>query len=867
MSSPLDNSQAHLAAARGFARSLNILLKYARLYGLNHARTLSQVDAAWNELSGVLARAGDPGLLIGVAGDDLVVDGLPVGTGGAERAFAQLLVAAKVASLQFSGNTSLADFTRFAGAFAAAGKPADIAPALHAALGDQKNIRINEVRFVATGTNTPVPMMATQLAVAALGEKGERMQEWLSDPHKLLQLIAAAEASASGKVRIRTGDSGSQPAAVDDVTNEQELIGVIRVLAQLGESANMADGASVHDVLPTLPDTMHAALRHAAAAIAHDPQRPDDPMLVQLAEHLAIRFAVRRYERGEVKVNAVRDMLERMGKEISDLKRVLTAHEQKMSRAGMSVECYTDTLDRDFWNSIPDKNKRQVLLSDDTWCIPPRNITSYIEQLLGRGDFETARAILRRYSASIITDDAEGRRKCAIGLSEMAALYGQVDVRLLGTAIRDVAWQLRREHIPEIQQLLAATFVRLSREAATFHRYAAFAHSLDALEAIEKQMPQLGESLRPRVVAYDRIPDFVDTAVRSSDFPAELMRVLERLPDVTAQCLAERFSRTSRAQERERLVAIAFELGATAASHLCNQLGHAAAGQGIHTVGLLARLSPEMLENALPARVEAWGRGFHDTVVAQLALSGAPERGRLLMSLLPSLDQLVLPQAVDEIGMSGEIDAAGQIMAMALVEPDHAQSPYVQVKAIEALGRLRVEDAARGLSEIVRSRNLWRWAYPDEIRTAALQALASINPYTAESVGGVRGLDTAPMALPPTNDEWARQRRYVRVIPTTPCRGLASSPRISTSLDITSLSLTGGLATTDKRATSYRHAQLELPVGLRKIKAEVLMHDCGGRQVSFEIVDMGLEDRGKLRKFLAAQLAQQGPHRSMAAAG
>jgi hypothetical protein len=41
------------------------------------------------------------------------------------------------------------------------------------------------------------------------------------------------------------------------------------------------------------------------AAQAPD-QKPDQPMLLKLAEHVAIRFALDSYERGELRVNAVK---------------------------------------------------------------------------------------------------------------------------------------------------------------------------------------------------------------------------------------------------------------------------------------------------------------------------------------------------------------------------------------------------------------------------------------------------------------------------------------------------------------------------------------------------------------------------------
>ena len=50
-------------SARAFARSLNILMKYVRMYGLSHQRTRAQVDVAWSELA--KAAAPETGLLLG----------------------------------------------------------------------------------------------------------------------------------------------------------------------------------------------------------------------------------------------------------------------------------------------------------------------------------------------------------------------------------------------------------------------------------------------------------------------------------------------------------------------------------------------------------------------------------------------------------------------------------------------------------------------------------------------------------------------------------------------------------------------------------------------------------------------------------
>src|SRR5580700_3340894 len=49
------------ASASAFVHSLNILVKYVRLYGFEHKRTETQFETAWNELQSALPKVGDQG--------------------------------------------------------------------------------------------------------------------------------------------------------------------------------------------------------------------------------------------------------------------------------------------------------------------------------------------------------------------------------------------------------------------------------------------------------------------------------------------------------------------------------------------------------------------------------------------------------------------------------------------------------------------------------------------------------------------------------------------------------------------------------------------------------------------------------------
>ncbi|MGA2456828.1 MAG: hypothetical protein ABSF85_04620, partial [Terriglobales bacterium] len=172
---------------------------------MTHKRTEGQFETAWSELQQALPKSGDTGFLLGVSDNKLLLDGIPLEAGQAERSFAQLLTAAGLSSILFSNKVTLEDFTRLVRAFAMGGSKAqDFAKQLKETLGDNKNssIRINEVKFVAADPVTGEYSMAAQLAVQALGPEAK---QWLNDPQKLLQLIAAAQGASAGGAGVPGG--------------------------------------------------------------------------------------------------------------------------------------------------------------------------------------------------------------------------------------------------------------------------------------------------------------------------------------------------------------------------------------------------------------------------------------------------------------------------------------------------------------------------------------------------------------------------------------------------------------------------------------------------------------------------------------
>jgi hypothetical protein len=951
-------------AARAFVRSLNILLKFARLYGYDHARTNKQLQIAWEELRTAIPEDSEHGLLLGATGNQLILDGVPLEGAPAEKQFALLLSSAGLASVQFAAKITEVELAKFIHAFPTGkAKPSDLAQQLKTAIADARGIRVNEVCFVATDSRLKETSLAAQIAAASLGDEQDQFRKMLNDPQKLLELIAAAQGSqaegsgggdgsgidgpgagsssaGSGATGVGTGGSGGYYASGAELggpgsgtgagtgggggyyasgaelggpgsgtgagtggagsggtysgtggrdwsgggtgtgfrhaatskghvsgvgePDDEEIYRILRALTtfgKLGVGDNPA-GAAVEfqNQVAQMPLTAQETLRNALAGIAEQGRHAklDQGVLVQLAEHLSIRFALERFERGEVKVNAVRQMLDRMNQEVETLRKILGAHEDKMAEAGILVESHRELLDRQFWSSVPESAKREVLLSDEAWCIPPKNVQSFVSDLIGQGNIAEAISILQNYAKCADSEEPDARKRAATGLSELAELYAKADPKLLSEALRHIGLRLNLEQDQDLQSLVSAAFVRLSQEAAAQRQFGAMEQALDLLAGVESQRPGIAKSLRAKMGIEERVPEFVEEALRAREVSAGLTGVLKQLPQIAMEQLAARFNRCQLRDDVENVASLAHDLGEEAAQYLRSTVRGGPVADAVEMVGLLARLDPQATEVFLPGRLKDFPRIAQDRIVRQIAASGAADRCRIFLKILDHVDPMVMPLVVDEIGITGEREALGRLLTIADGDLPVDAAPYLRVKAIEALGRLGAEASITTLRRIVEARKVFGWQNPQELRLAALQVLEKLQPewvreFLPKSGIAADELGLAPLDVP-VNSKFVRQRRHTRVRLHKSVTAVSTNLKQNCKLDIKMASLSGGLATTNMHLAPGTQVQLRMQVGLRNLQATALMRDYRAQDMSFEIVDMGLEERGKFRKLLLENL-------------
>ncbi len=962
------------SAARAFVRSLNALLKYARLYGFEHSRVLIQFESAWKELHAALIAPNSRGVLLGIAGSQLLLDGVPLETTPAERSFAELLTMAGIASIQFDPGMTRDQFSHFSRAFSVGGTRMANPEQLKAMLARarESGVRMNEIRFVADDGSMSDARVAMELTARTLGANSEEWQSFVNDPQKLIHLLAAASDQGGGAANpggtlfgSRTGSGsgtgigsgsgtgkgiwsgtggglgggigsggtggssgsggtgrgggagtgvggssgpgrgagsgagsgtgtgagtgagsgvGSGPGTGSGIGThseygplsstaqaiqyevaglpEEDVIGILQLLVQLGEASKgksqSVDSAIWQQNVARLPEPARVTLGEALASVAAAAPlaKPGENVLVKLAEDLAIRFALERYQRGDIKVNAVRQLLDRMGREVESLRRMLQSREEKLASAGLPVESHADLLDRQFWASVPEAGKRGVLLSPEAWCIPPRNVRQYAEELLDRNDSVTAHSILLQYTKCIRSSDVEARRKAATGLTQLVEVYSRAAASPMVAAIREIGEQLAVEKDAEVQTLLGAAFVRFSQEAVARRQYPVMLQALDSLGLLEKARSSSAPGLRSRFGVENRLHEFIDEGLGSEQFPAGFVDLLRRLPETAAEQLAARLPLCDLRSERERLIELAKQAGEPSTVHLRKMLHGEWPSKAVAVVGLLSRLDSMEVATELPNLLPTWNRGLQEQALRQLATAGAPERGRMLVNLIDVFDPLVRPLVVDEIGLAGDGAVTELLLRLAAQESDTPGNAYQSLKAVEALGRLGDRSAAKLLHEIVEKKRAWRPVHRAEMRMAAAGSLSTVDPAWTRNDLAAAGLDGPELAMGPKFgifDETAvRQRRYPRVRLEKPVPVVVTSARGKFSLEARSLNLGGGLLHGEHHLAAGTDATIKIQFGLRSVTAQVILRVVRAQNTIFEIVGMDLEERTKFRRQLAA---------------
>jgi hypothetical protein len=625
------------------------------------------------------------------------------------------------------------------------------------------------------------------------------------------------------------------------VPPEEQVVSMLRALRLL------AAGARTGRTHATANSERSLAI-HQYLLENHFADRLTPEALLKFAETLSVRATLESYEAGGLDIVAARRMLQRFGQELESL---YVAVKPKLERRNSSTRAQTDfeILDARFWDTLPESMRLKVLLSSKAWCCPARQAAITIRSLLEREEMSSAQKILANYSSALRSSEAEARARAAVAFGQLAACYAQAN--LLETTVEQATAAVTHERDAAIRDTIIASIASLAREAES---RSDFKPLRMAWTCADKASDTDAAAIRSKIVTTERIRELFTEAVASSAPAPALLDVLRSMPKASADAAVDAFTQCQTAAQRECLVHLVSTLGD--ATHECLRERYRSAGAtAIPTIGLLTRLDHALLDRSLSGLLRSWSRSQQDAVVRQIASSGSAMRGGLLLRVLDSLDPLVASLALDEIGMSHSAVALNKLVELARGEGLAQESAFLQVKAIECVSRMEEPSIAPELMNIAVARRPFGYRFPAELRIASLQALLKLVPEVGRKLHANCGIGNpelrmAPLA-PSFRDNFLRQRRFTRVTPRRAVYASAILNGVRCPISVESLSLVGGAATVPTATCLDGEAVLELGFGFRRAKAQVIMRQVRPYRVGFEFSDMALDDRYRLRQFLA----------------
>lgn len=834
-----------LNSVRAFVRNFNVVVKQVNLYGLNHKQVAPQLENAWKELRVALTSGK---LMLTGAGDHLLLNGKPISAGSADKALAQLLTGSGLAGLCFLPEITFERFGEFV-RLVATTKSQDLLATFKQQFGTKAAVRLLEFHIGGEETNDQGMNLAGHIAAAMLGTVPEMAPAKPASTTDLLRVLVAMDAKGTGD-RAHSTTAVAEPARE---MGEEDVLQTIRWLAKLGDKSAQSENGPGAPVLEELPVLAQDALRKALASPATEQLDPEQPALVSLAEQLAVKMALDKYERGEIQLNAVQQLLQRLKQEIAKLHGVIQSQEDKLFQAGVAPDT-DDALDQQFWAGVPARNKLQVLLSPEGYCVPVKNVASFIDELLNKNDRNTAEQILRNYCALLRGDaEQEAKLKIARGICKLAESYAKVSDRVLQWAMAVVASALSKNLTGDLGVALTSAMASLGREIAHRKNYPVLQDYFDQVAGLHSLSEQIGSRVWAEADFDGAASSFVEDAVNALEPKPDLIAALRQMPQAVADELENRAASCSKREDYRRLTVLAQELGGPVVELLKKSAKANKPERALLASGLLAASDALFVEEILKRRMPGWAPSEQAATIHQIACSGIPDRGVLLTQLFESFHELILPQAVDEIGISGSADVDKLVE---ITGRKGKVSPFIQLKVTEALGNLKAKPAVPLLRHIVLARSVFKFEYPREMRIVAMQAMLKIDPLSARETLSRSGLTSDDLQLAPLRpgpSDWVRQRRYARIPIEGSVFASVTSSAGSCNLSLEAMSMGGGGGRTSSRAHLAPDGIVELQFGLRKLRARVLLHPIDTYKLGFEIASIPLDDRTRLRQFLTSQ--------------
>ncbi len=844
---------AGVAVSR-FLRSLNVLLRAARLYGKNHPKESESLEAAEKDLR--LAFRQTTPLGVGMVSGGITFRGRMLADQRGElKSLAEELTRHGIHSLAFHNETHLGELGLLARLLdgsapsratlqsaAQSGEDVPVGAEWAALLGQQ---RIRGVRI-----NAPLEDKKADAALTSL-----------------LALLLGPEVASTGSVP-KGRDVGPLPGAT--LHSFEELAAVMRLQAELAAPLEGLESVGPQEIAQSLRATFADADPRATALlvaamhrIGPQPGEHLPPYFERIAECLALEHLAEEFRTGRLRAPGARAAIERAvetllaGAETGGALRPGAGWNTPEARTEALLEkCWREWLAEEDAPSVQD-----VLRGPDVWCVPVAALGGYLEQLAASGSealLRQARGLLLCYARCLESEQFTPRQTAAAGLSELGDLAESLWPKDMPAELaRSVERALAAETAPEVAGLLSGVADRLARVAAQREDFSELERIVEALERRPRGAEQIHlGSLARRLLEGERWNGLVAAALAHRPLHPALPRLLGRDPEKLLDDFSARLTEngasgsSNGAEALPAMARLLKAIGEPATGALVARVFDPRAQRASSAAKLLIATHPERLLEALPRALPGWDWNLQDMAVGELVRSGTPGCARALRQTLGHAHPLVVPMILDEIGLARESEAMTEVMEIAAGRNQRLRDVYVRIKAVEALGRMQAREAADLLRGILRERSGLTHVEPAGLRAAAEEALGMIENRPSSS-----RVRTAQDAVAKASVAHSRPRRYLRVPLDSPLAARIDGPHPATAR-VKTISLGGAFLESSRRFVVGDSLGLEIRAGLRSIHSTAVVRNLEGGGGGVQFVHMKQDDREKLRKLVRKLIGQ-----------
>ncbi|HWF13470.1 MAG TPA: PilZ domain-containing protein [Candidatus Acidoferrales bacterium] len=644
----------------------------------------------------------------------------------------------------------------------------------------------------------------------------------------------------------------------------EQIANTLRVLAKLIPPSDPEMQPSAGDIARRFHSVVSASESASVSLIVYGVSnvRPREgealgPYLERLTDELVLAFVEQEFNAGRATLPAISPLFVRLDKERGQ------ADNTGATRFGGSQhdELRVAQLCEKFWNTQPERVKATALRSRDAWCIPASVVARFLEPLVETANKKESdaatregREVLFSYCRCLESEENRARRTVAAGLAEISAqmekLWPHPSIAELGP---EVVQALLKEASPGIAGLLSAAVEKLARTSLLKHEYGEFERILEPLEAAPKDDEHAHIStLVGHILNDEQWLYLVDEALSGQPLSPVIPRLLKRCPDRLIDRLGLLLTAANGLDALPAMVRLIHGTGEPVLGALETRLYEARRQRVATAIHLLASADPKRLAAALPRALASWEWSLQDLAATELMKWTNPPvvaaTAHAFLCTLAEAHPMVVPCMIDHLGMAHETAAIPHLIQIA--EGNHLilRDIFFRIKAIEALGRMRVPEAAITLLKIVRLRNGLAHSEPAALRSAAEEALALLENKASSTRARVAESTRAKPYV-----AHSRPRRYLRARVQPPMQAVISGTR-NGSGRVRVIALGGAYLEIEQPLAVGDSLQLEIRNGLRKIQASAVVRNVTAMGAGVEFVHIKPRDRELLRRLITQLL-------------